>query len=124
MSVEALCTGDKVVKQEAAITKGGMGGQARSFSDVGAAIDCLVQDVGRGQSVMFEARGQRHSHEVFFSSDVQLTTNNRLKQTVSGNRALSVPVYLRVLAYYSEGRPGENYLWIAACEQETTRPES
>jgi hypothetical protein len=124
MSVEALCQGDEVIRQVATTTRGSLGGQARGWTDVGTALDCLVQTPGAGESRKYDARGQRFSHQVFFAEDPALSVNHRLKWTVRAEATLAVPIYLRVLDCYPEGRPGEDFLWIADCEVETMRTEA
>lgn len=124
MSIAALCQGDQVIKQAASRASGAMGGPSNTWSDSGAALDCLIQTMGADELRKYNARGSKYHRTVFFSSDVALTAGNRLKWTVEANATLAVPVYLRVLDYYTEGRPGESMLWIADCEVETTRPEN
>lgn len=122
MSIELLAQGDQVVKQTITTTVGAQGGQVRTPAN-GATLDCLVQTSG-GESTRNGGRGSRFSHQVFFSSNPSLTTSNQLKWTVQAGATLTVPVYLRVLSCYSEGRPGEDLLWVADCEVDTTRQEA
>lgn len=125
MSIEALCQGDKVVKQAATHSRGAMGGPSRAFAD-GDVLDCLVQTMGYAELRKYNARGSRYHFHVFFASDPALTVNERLKWTVKGNAALAEPIYLRILDAYSEGRPGaegSELLWVVDAEQETTRAE-
>jgi hypothetical protein len=121
MSIASLCTGDTVIKETAAHSIGAAGGDTKTWSGT-TEYDCLVQTEGLS-STRFAARGEKKMHFVFFSSDVSLTVNNRLKWTVKAGATLAVAIYLRVLDYYSEGRPGEDLLWIAECEMETGRRE-
>lgn len=105
-----------------------MGGPSRTFTD-GLTLDCTIQTMGADEARKYEARGSKYLYNVFFSSDPTLTVNNRLKWTVRANVAFATDseIYLRVLDCYPEGRPGaegEDMLWVADCEQETTRKET
>lgn len=122
MSVESLCTGDIVIKQTAANTRGPSGDSVRTYSDT-ATLNCLIQTVSASESQKYLAKGSRFSHYVFFSADPSLTVNHRLKWTSRAGATLATPIYLRVLDCYPEGRPGEDLLWVADCEYETTRSE-
>lgn len=124
MSLSDLCTGDTVIVETATHSVGAAGGDVQTWSG-STSYDCLVQTEG-AEAVRHSARGQQHTHLVFFSADVSLdplATNARLKWTVKAGVTLATPRYLRVLAYYSEGRPGEDMLWIAKCELVTVRKE-
>lgn len=126
MPIATLCKGDSVVVQAATTTRGASGGQSRAFAD-GATLDCLVQTPGAAEVRDYAARGMRLTHWVFFSADPGLTTNDRLKWVTRRNVALSTPIYLRALDCYPEGRPGSagsDMLWVADCEQVTSRGET
>lgn len=123
MSVSALCKGDRVVVQTEASTIGESMGVAESYTD-GATYDCLVQTPSAEESTKYATRGMRLTHWVFFAQDVGLDTGKRLKWTVRANAALSAPMFLRVLDYYAEGRPGADMLWVADCEWDQTKQEA
>lgn len=123
MSLSSLCRGDIVVVQNRTETVGAMFGRSVSWSD-GARLDALVQQPSAREVKDYEARGQAIDHVVFFSTDAQLQPKHLLKWTVRGKQPLSTPIYLRVLTYRSEGRPGGQMLWIAACEFLSTREEA
>lgn len=127
MSVKSLCKGDIVVRQVETSAVGSIMGVAETLTD-GTAYDCTVQVPEKGESAgptnLYEARGMRIAYEVFFSEDVNLSEQTKLKWTVKGNATLATPKILRVLDYYSEGRPGGDMLWIAECELLSTRPEN
>lgn len=122
MSIESLTQGDTVVKQSSTVAIGESGGQVPTWSDAGS-LTCTIQTPGASETRDYAARGMRLTHWAFFNSDPSLTNGNRLRWTVRAGVTLSVPIYLRVLDCYPEGRPGENMLWVADLEQVTTRPE-
>jgi hypothetical protein len=124
MSITNLTRGDQVVRQTITPTAGAMGGTSIALADNGAAIDCFIVTAGSRELRKYAARGSRYLYTVFFSADYNLTVNSVLKWTVRANQTLSPPIYLRVLDYLAEGRPGENVLWTAECEVESTRKES
>lgn len=123
MTIAGLCKGDTVVRQTAAHSVSISGDARRTYTDT-ATLNCLIQTTSARESQKYNAKGSAFSHHVFFSADPGLTVNNRLKWTVRANTTLSVPIYLRVLDCYPEGRPGKDQLWIADCDMETTRSET
>lgn len=122
MSIESLTTGDIVIRQTATTTRGESGGQVQVWSDAGR-LDCMIQTASAGETLRYDAQGMRLTHWGFFSVDPGLTKNDRLLWVTKAGRALSNPIYLKVLDCYAEGRPGEDLLWVADLEQETTRSE-
>jgi hypothetical protein len=125
MPIADRCTGDKVVRQTVTHTIGAMGGDARTYAD-GSTLDCCIQTPGASEITSYAARGQRLTHWVFFSADPNLTPDQRLKVTQQAGVTLGTAIYLRVLDCYAEGRPGpaaEDLLWVADCEQVSTRSE-
>lgn len=124
MSVAALATGDTVIPQAATHTVGASFGDARTYLVDGTALDCMVQTMGASEAKAYSARGSKYLFWVFFSADPALTVNSRLKWTVEKGNTLSPVKYLRILDCYSEGRPGEDFMWVADCELVTTRGES
>ncbi len=122
MSIESLCTGDTVLKGTATHTLGAMGGDSRSYA-YGAGLDCTVQTPSASAIAAWQARGQRLGYWVFFSTDPSLSPDFRLKWTVRAGTTLATPKILRVLDCYAEGRPSADLLWIADCEEVTTRSE-
>lgn len=124
MSIASLCTGDQVVIQTPSTTVGDTLGADVSYSNAAAATECLIQTVSASEDTSYAARNQRLTHQAFFSSDVSLGMSKRLKWTVEAGATLSTARYLRVLDYYSEGRPGSNLLWVADLEEVAQRFES
>jgi hypothetical protein len=122
MSIKSLCSGDRATIQAAAHSVGASGGDVRTWSDV-RTIDCLVQTDSTGESRANAARGQVSRFSVYCSSDPGLTQNHRLKWIVRAGNRLAAPLYLRVLAVESAGRPGQDLLWCVECELDTTRCE-
>lgn len=125
MSIAALASGDTVVVETITTTRGEAGSQVRTPVE-GASLDCAVQTPSASEIRSYQARGMKLDYWAFFSSDPSLTTNDRLKWMTRRAAALAIPIYLRVLDCYAEGRPGasgEDMLWVADCEQVTSRTE-
>lgn len=120
MSVSDLATGDTVVKQSETNSTGTSWGNSPSFTD-GSSLDCMIQTAAASESGKYANRGMAFTHEAFFAADPGLTNQNRLKWTVKAGTTLSTPRYLRVLDVYTEGRPGEDELWVAELSEEQTR---
>jgi hypothetical protein len=123
MPIADRCTGDKVVRQTVTHTVNSLGGDRRTYTD-GATLDCAIQTPSAAEITKYAARGMRLGYWVFFSSDPSLTPDQRLKWTQRAGVALSTVKYLRVLDCYPEGQPGpaaDDLLWVADCEEETTR---
>ena len=127
MSVEELCKGDVVVVHNETAATGASFGVAETYAD-GVGYDCNVQvpqpKQFSAESLKYANRGMRLDYWVFFSQDVGLGVNKRLKWTVKVGNALATPKLLRVLDYYAEGRPGEEMLWIADCMYDETNQEA
>lgn len=122
MSIESLCQGDVVIKQTQTASTGATMGVSENYAD-GTEYDCTIQveEDGALGYHQFAARGQKTYFKVYFSEDVQLTPDHRLKWTVEANTTLGTPKIMRVVDYYKEGRPGEDMLWIADCDIIDTR---
>lgn len=123
MSVESLCQGDQVVKQTEVNTPGAAFGKSLTYTN-GSTLDCLIQTVSDSESNKYQTTGMLFTHQVFFAENPALSSQNRLKWTVKDESNLSSAAFLRVLACYREGRPGDEMLWIADCSEEQTRLES
>lgn len=126
MSIESLCQGDVVIKQEQTASTDSIMGVDETYAD-GDEYDCNIQAEEYGDPdgaltyKQYASRGQKTYFKVYFSQDVELLPSHRLKWTVKGNATLTTPKLLRVIDYYDEGRPGETMLWIADCDLVDTR---
>lgn len=119
MSIEDLAKGDTVVKEAATPTISASGDQVRTWA-AGGSLECTVQTMSANDAEKYAAGGSSFFYSVFFAANPSLTRNNRLKWTVRAGAAVSPPIYLKVLACYPEGPPGEDQLWVADCSQETS----
>lgn len=121
MSVESLCTGSTVLKQAETVTVGATFGVNESFA-AGTPLECRAEVVSAHEDRRYAARGIERFWRLFFSSDPAVDNDERMKLTAWDGVVVSH--FLRVLACYTEGRPGTAILWLVDCEQETTRQES
>jgi len=119
MTLESLTTQDEVTVQVATESTDNQMGADYSWADV-ATLSCLVQTPGANESQKYKARGMEFTHTVFFSTRPALSQRNRFKWT----DPFGSVVYLRILDQYGQGRPGEYFLWVVDCSQETTRRET
>lgn len=128
MSVEALATGDFVVRQRESFSTGASFGVREEYTpDAGPQLECRIDTKSAMQSLAHAARDSAYRHEAFFSSDPGLKTTDRLKWVRSQNDpaiTFATPRYLRVLAAYHEGPPGNPILWVVELDEDLTRQES
>lgn len=111
MSLESLCNQDVITVQTETATTGASFGNTVSLG-AASVIRCLVQEMGASEILKYQAQGVEVSHELFFSTDPSITKQQRI--TWNGTK-------LEVKAYYKEGRPGKNLLWIVIANAITTR---
>jgi len=118
MSIEALCDQDTITVETLTATTGASFGVSESWGS-STIKRCLVQELDAAESLKYEAEGQRVTHLLFFSSDPSIGKSNRI--TLSSDWGSKI---LSVVGCYTEGRPGEQLLWIVKGEYESTRRET
>lgn len=119
MSLTDLCTGSIASVQLAANTMGAMGDNDPAYADTGTTVEFGLQSATVQESLRYSARGEEKIYNAFFSSDPSLTPQNRLKVTQWMGVTQSPAKFLRVLNSDTEGPPGEAWLWIVVCREDT-----
>ena len=123
MSVEEMCQGSTIVRQDQTHTVGASGGDAAVPTD-GDSFDCNFQEMSGDESQLFDARGERSLFTAFFAEDPGFTVDSRAKLTVRSNVTLATPLLLKVIGTEFESDPeGELKMWIVYLEDVTQRFE-
>lgn len=119
-----MASGGSVIPQSQTVNTGASWGAVPSYSN-GTALTCNVQEMSVKEALQYGAQGQARWYNVFFASDPSLEVGKRLKVTKMNNATLATPRFLKVMATEFEGNPGGDLqLWIAVCEEVTTRMEA
>lgn len=123
MSIEELCQGSVLVRQDQTHVIGASGGDEVTVAD-GDSFDCCFQEMSGDESQLYDARGERSLFTAMFSEDPGFTVDSRAKLTVRNNRTLTTPLLLKVVGTEYEDRPdGDLALWIVHLEDVTQRFE-
>lgn len=123
MSLQTLCTGDicRIVT-----VSGGSFGATPTFSTSDSDLSCRVDSYGGPEDRRGARADKMRRMTIFFLTEPAIQVGKFLKWTKTGypNNAVTFtsPIYMRVLAVYPEGRPGEApAYWVVDAEELSVR---